>query len=359
MSQFRNLVFEGGGVKGIAYAGALEFLDQKGDILPEIRRVAGTSAGAITAAILALGARSQEIKEIVGGTDFRKFMDDSFGLVRDTRRLLNSYGWYKGDAFAQWMRKQVYALSGVPDMTLRELRVKAQAEPGRYRELYVIGTNLSMQVPELLSHETYPDMPVWKAVRISMSIPLFFAAVFEYAGVWVDGGLTWNYPIDLFDDLRFVEDPSRTETYTRVDYPTKYHENHVYNKQTLGFRVDTEDEIRAEKEGWRKPPAEINHFLDYVKILVGCITEMANKSHLHQNDWHRTVFIDAGGVKTTEFNLPREKVDQLVENGRQGTEAYFQWFEDPNQQPLNRVDHMDSRSSTPKTTSKTTRKRPG
>ncbi|HXK95582.1 MAG TPA: patatin-like phospholipase family protein, partial [bacterium] len=94
MSQFRNLVFEGGGVKGIAYAGALEFLDQKGDILPEIRRVAGTSAGAITAAILALGARSQEIKEIVGGTDFRKFMDDSFGLVRDTRRLLNSYGWY-------------------------------------------------------------------------------------------------------------------------------------------------------------------------------------------------------------------------------------------------------------------------
>ncbi|HXK95334.1 MAG TPA: hypothetical protein PKV38_16785, partial [bacterium] len=88
-------------------------------------------------------------------------------------------------------------------------------------------------------------------------------------------------------------------------------------------------------------------------------TEMANKSHLHQNDWHRTVFIDAGGVKTTEFNLPREKVDQLVENGRQGTEAYFQWFEDPNQQPLNRVDHMDSRSSTPKTTSKTTRKRPG
>jgi len=354
MSQFRNLVFEGGGVKGIAYAGALEFLDQRGDILPEIRRVAGTSAGAITAAILALGAGSLEIEEIVGGTDFRKFMDDSFGLVRDTQRLLNSYGWYKGDAFSQWMRKQVYALSGFPDLTLRELRDRAQAEPAGRKELYVIGTNLSMQIPEVLSHETYPDMPVWKAVRISMSITLFFAAVFEYAGVWVDGGLTWNYPLDLFDDLRFIEDPSRTETFTRVDYPTKHQESHVYNKQTLGFRVDTEDEIRAEKEGWRKPPAEVNNFLDYIKILVGCITEMANKTHLHQNDWHRTVFIDAGGVKTTEFNLPREKVGQLVINGRQGAEAYFQWFDDPAQQPLNRVEKTNSGAAKPKTT----RKRP-
>ena len=47
MSQFRNLVFEGGGVKGIAYAGAVAVLEDKG-ILPGIRRVAGTSAGAIS-----------------------------------------------------------------------------------------------------------------------------------------------------------------------------------------------------------------------------------------------------------------------------------------------------------------------
>ncbi len=47
MSQFRNLVFEGGGVKGIAYAGAIGVLEDK-EILPDIRRVAGTSAGAIS-----------------------------------------------------------------------------------------------------------------------------------------------------------------------------------------------------------------------------------------------------------------------------------------------------------------------
>jgi NTE family protein len=57
MSQFRNLVFEGGGVKGIAYAGAIEVLEKE-SILSDIKRVAGTSAGAITAALLASGAKS-------------------------------------------------------------------------------------------------------------------------------------------------------------------------------------------------------------------------------------------------------------------------------------------------------------
>ena len=41
---FKNLVFEGGGVKGIAYVGAMEVLDKEG-ILNNIERVAGTSAG--------------------------------------------------------------------------------------------------------------------------------------------------------------------------------------------------------------------------------------------------------------------------------------------------------------------------
>ena len=43
---FRNLVFEGGGVKGIAYVGTMRVLESKG-ILQNISRVGGTSAGAI------------------------------------------------------------------------------------------------------------------------------------------------------------------------------------------------------------------------------------------------------------------------------------------------------------------------
>ena len=98
MSQFKNLVFEGGGVKGIAYAGAIKVLEER-DMLKDVRRVAGTSAGAITSTLLALGADSEDVKDIVSGTNFRDFMDDSWGFIRDSKRLVSEFGWFKGDAF--------------------------------------------------------------------------------------------------------------------------------------------------------------------------------------------------------------------------------------------------------------------
>ncbi len=50
---FTNLIFEGGGVKGIAYVGALTVLEDK-DVLQKVKRLGGTSAGAINATLLAL-----------------------------------------------------------------------------------------------------------------------------------------------------------------------------------------------------------------------------------------------------------------------------------------------------------------
>lgn len=337
MSQFRNLVFEGGGVKGIAYAGALEVLEQH-NILPDIRRVAGTSAGAITAALVALGANSKDVAEIVGGTHFREFMDDSFGVVRDVNRVIEEYGWCKGDAFLNWMHKQVFALCGNADVTFAQLAALANQPGSKMRELFMVGTNLSLQTPAVFSAETTPNVPIAQAARISMSIPLFFAAVFQARHVHVDGGVTWNYPVDLFDDRKFVaaNDPWVPQP---PNYTTVYDANQIYNKQTLGFRVDTHDEIKAEKESWRLPPAQIDDFMDYIKVLVGFMGDMANKMHLHENDWHRTIAIDAAGVRTTDFDLPDSKVKMLTENGRKGAGEYFNWFNDPNSKPppLNRV----------------------
>jgi len=336
MSQFRNLVFEGGGVKGIAYAGAMEVLEQQ-NVLPDIRRVAGTSAGAITAALMALGASSGSVAKIVGGTKFREFMDDSFGVLRDINRLLHDYGWYKGDAFSGWMQKQVYALCQNPDLTFAGLQALAAQPNSRFKELFVIGTNLTLQMPMVYSAETTPDFRVWEAVRISMSIPLFFAAVKAGAGqqVLVDGGVTWNYPLDLFDDRKYQPAPN---AFVVPDY-TRYDDQHIFNKETLGFRVDTWDEIQAEKESWNSPPAKIEDFFDYLKSLVGFMNEMANKLHLHKNDWHRTVAIDSAGVRTTDFDLTEAQVRQLADNGRDFTRKYFDWFNDPGADPppLNRV----------------------
>lgn len=258
-------------------------------------------------------------------------MDDSFGFLRDIKRFLKSYGWYEGDEFSNWLKKQLQALTGRPNLRFKDL----QSDTKRFKELYVVGTNLSTQMEQLFCAEYTPDMPVWKAVRISMSIPLFFAAVKENSDILVDGGVTWNYPIDLFDDKMYK--PAK-KAEGKVTY-TKYDEDHIYNKETLGFRVDTLDEIQAEKDSWRAPPRKIENIADYAAALLSFMLDMANKAHLHKNDWDRTVFIDALGVSATDFSLSDAQVAALVESGEKRTETYFEWFEDPNSKPapLNRV----------------------
>jgi hypothetical protein len=55
----------------------------------------------------------------------------------------------------------------------------------------------------------------------------------------------------------------------------------------------------------------------------------AQKLHLEPADWSRTVYIDSSPAKVTEFNLPPEKVQKLLANGRKGAEAYFAWATGP------------------------------
>ena len=325
MAQFENLVFEGGGVKGIAYAGAISVLEQKG-IMRDIRRVAGTSAGAIMATFLALGASGAQIEQILHDTRFSTFEDASLGLIRNTWRLLHRYGWYKGDAFSEWAKKQIAALGGDADITFAMLASNAKEQPGKCRDLYMIGTDLSAQRATVYSSEHTPGMPVRQALRISMSLPLVFASITEDHDVRVDGGLSWNYPIDLFDHPRYLSGNSGK---TNDDN---------YNPATLGFRVDSRAKIQAERSQFKLPRAKVNNLVDYIKALVGFAIDMANHAHLNEADWHRTVFIDSLGISTTDFGIGEKEELALVDSGGKCTENYFQWFENApaDAPPLNR-----------------------
>ena len=57
--------------------------------------------------------------------------------------------------------------------------------------------------------------------------------------------------------------------------------------------------------------------------------------HLHSDDWHRTIYIDTLGVKTTEFDLSDERKEDLVKSGRVHTEGYFTWFDGDESEPQN------------------------
>ena len=99
---FRNLIFEGGGVKGIAYIGAMQVLQTRG-ILGSITRVGGTSAGAINALLFALNYSIDETQEILWKLNFNDFRDSSWFWPSNAVQLFRKYGWYRGEFFRQWI----------------------------------------------------------------------------------------------------------------------------------------------------------------------------------------------------------------------------------------------------------------
>lgn len=329
---FKNLVFEGGGVKGIAYVGALEVLDREG-VLNDIERVAGTSAGAMVAVMVALRYTAEEMRQVLESLNFKDFKDSSKGILRDTIRLLKNYGWYKGDFFRNLMSKLIEKKTGNGEITFEQLE-----ETGKYRKLYLVGADLTTGLSKIFSasNQETKTVKVADAARISMSIPLFFAAVRggqDNKHVFVDGGLLDNYTVKTFDRQNYLADVNnarRTEYYEKINEKFRMQRStskneYVYNKETLGFRLDAKEDIDmflTHKENFN----EINGFFDYTKALVTTLIDFQTNSHLHSDDWQRTVYIDTLGVRAIDFDIPKEKKDELVASGKLYTEAYLEWY---------------------------------
>jgi NTE family protein len=312
-------------------------------LLESIVRVGGTSAGAINALILALGYDIQAQREILNSTDFRRFMDDSFGYVRDFKRLWKEFGWHKGDFFTAWIGSLVQKRLGNSQATFRDL--KGAGGP----DLFVIGTNLSTGYSETFSCERYPDMPLVTAVRISMSIPLFFRAkrLGARGDVYVDGGVMLNYPVKLFDRLRYIDMDHEADAARYVEYYNRENARfllerpdrspYVYNRQTLGLRLDTAEEIGLYRYDEPLKGKAIKTFPTYARALITALMQVQENQHLHSDDWQRTLYINTLDVKTTDFSLSDEKKAQLIQQGISGAEAYFKWFESPSETPVNRI----------------------
>ncbi len=391
-TQFRNLVFEGGGMKGLAYLGAMQVLEEKG-YLSDIKRVAGTSAGAINALIFALGYSVEEQRGIIESKNFKEFMDDSPIASTNIYRLVTDFGWNKGDGFLVWIDEKIEKKLGKKKATFKDL-IDANRP-----ELYVTGTNLSTGYVEFFSAESHSNMPIADALRITMAIPIYFSAVRFFKDkdctvkssnnkgchVYVDGGVILNYPIKIFDREFYIND-NEEKAKREVGYYARENETisdndtetkrglYIYNRQTLGLRLDTEKEIAVFRHRERVPSLEkdiedkneepekigkftyfiktlvskikkekdledINKFTDYLKALVSAGRSVQENQHLHSDDWHRTIYIDILKVKTTDFDIDEEMKKKLIKQGVDSAEEYFRWFEDPNSvpKPENRI----------------------
>lgn len=335
---FKNLVFEGGGVKGIAYIGALEVLNSKG-ILNNIERVGGTSAGAINAALLGLGFTLDQIKDVMWTLDFNKFLDDSWGIIRDTERLIHDFGWYKGDFFRSWIGELIKRQTGNSESTFAD--IEAMKDKKGFKSMFFMGTNLSTTYSEIFSAEHTPRFCIADAVRISMSIPLFFAAKRSIRGdIYVDGGVLDNYPVKLFDRMKYMDSSDNfrsTEYYNKINTTFANAEraisDYVYNKETLGFRLDSKEEISVFRDHAEPPHRQIDNFFEYTWALINTLVNAQQSTHLHSDDWARTIYIDSLDVQATDFGLADSKKQGLLKSGKECTEKYFEWYDNEEPKP--------------------------
>lgn len=272
------LVFQGGGVKGIAYVGSLQKMKVDGFELQKIKHFAGTSAGSQIAALLACGYTEDELRDILYTLNMRKFKDGSFGFLQNTWRLFTKFGYYKGNFIQNF----------VDDLIQKKLRKKKATFMDLFNArgvtLRITGTCLSTGTLDYFDKDLTPNMPICRAVHISSCIPVFYAAVKHENKYYVDGGVLRNLPVMAFPKnktlfLEFKE--------TKSDAKDKY---------------------------------EISNIFYFVLTLITICVDQSNKLFVEKgktelSDKVRTITIDTGDVSGTDFKMTDETKMFLINQG--------------------------------------------
>lgn len=318
-SLYRNLVFKGGGVRGIAYMGALEVLDEY-RIVENIERVAGTSAGAIGAALMSFRLSIPETRDIFNSLDFsmvpqvatkskkRRFNLPRFAEEEAYLRFITKYGWYSSEYFYQWLQNAIAdQCDGNGRATFADFQKRG------FRDLYIVAANISRQRPETFSAIHTPDVAVADAVRMSMSIPIFFESLrfdgnsFGDGDYYVDGGLFDNFPMHIFDNPDYS---GRTWSF-----------RDGINWETLGLFLYPDRYLHPAE------PEIPGNVWEYLMLAFRNLYQSYELTYYETSpvDQHRTIEISDCGIATTDFDisLEGEKYKLLYESGKQAVKDFF------------------------------------
>ena len=297
-------VFEGGGVKGIGLVGAVAVAEERGY---QWVNIAGTSAGAIVAALLAAGYSAAEMKQIIAELDYNNFKDasplDRVPIAGPLASLIFEKGIYEGKFFESWIRELLRKKNVVTfnDLILPEYK---NDEQHRYK-LRVIASDISrgrlLVLPQdIADFGVRPEaLNVAAAVRMSMSIPFFYEPVklrnmkTNQVSYIVDGGILSNFPVWLFDN-----------------------DGEVPEWPTFGFKL-------VEPEQKREITNHVRGPISLLTALFSTMMEAHDARYIKDEQFARTIPIPTLGVGTTEFDISREKSEALYQSGREAAEAFF------------------------------------
>ncbi|WBW98535.1 patatin-like phospholipase family protein [Oceanirhabdus sp. W0125-5] len=286
-----NLVCAGGGLRGVGIVGALCALEREGI---SWEKAAGVSSGAIIASLIAVGYTAHEIKKMMIDFNFLKFKDKGvlgkIPFVGNAIGLVKDKGIYSGKKLEKWMEKLLEE---------KGVRTFQDLNGDNGMRLKVIASDITSK-KEMIMPDCFEEygidinkFTVAKAIRMSVSIPLFFKPVkIKVDGVLhyiVDGGVSTNFPIEIFD-----RENNSIET-IGIDY--KYTENY-------GIKQD--------------------NAISYVLDIADTLTADRVRPALTEKNIKRTILIPCNDLPITEFKLSREAIIKLFKDGYKSARVFVQ-----------------------------------
>ncbi len=183
----RVLILSGGGIKGLAHVGAMKALDELG-YLDNIEEFAGASVGSLILGMFLVGYSPNEMKEFISKFNFKKLLKiDIFGI-------LHNFGIDSGKNLEYVIKRLIEAKGYNPNVTLNDLYKKTK------KKILFTSVCINNKSVVYISHENFPNLPLFKAIRMSSAIPWFYCPV-KYSGkFYIDGACMDNYPIQIYED---------------------------------------------------------------------------------------------------------------------------------------------------------------
>lgn len=278
---YKNLVLEGNGMSGLAYIGSLKVLEEQ-NLIEHVENFAGTSSGAIMAALISIGYTSEQILNIVKTLDWDNMVQKRNCLLRFFH-FWNKYGLFKYDQIEKTIKSFFIRKLGKCDYTFKELYELTG------KQLILVGVNVNKQKPEYFCEKLTPNMSVIKAIKISTSFPFIFDPVKHNDMLYIDGGIMNNFPIEYFG---------------------------YENPETLGINLTDNDENSDQN-------IPIENILNYgfnilhsiLLVQEHCDLEFQKKNVIY-------VKVPTGNVINT-IVLMDQNIDELYERGIKCTRKYF------------------------------------
>ncbi len=256
-----DLVLSSSGTRAACFIGALTAILEKGY---SVKRIAGFSGGAIVAAGYALGMDVEELKTVAAKVPYSSFRDFK---IRNLLSLSNP-SVYTGEPLDNFY-KQLFGDAKLKDFKI-DCRIAVVTIIGRQRIL--------------LTKDTHPELLVWKAVRMSSTIPFIFPYM-EIDGVAVtDGALVTN----MFDI--FPENERKLIT--------------------LAPRAD-----RSIKRVVQVVNSNRLFIWSYLRIIAEYFMDAVDGRHIPQEEWGKTVLIPTFEISGFNFEIDSTDVERLLQFG--------------------------------------------